>query len=275
MASRSRSARRQTNAPPHFALHVMSGETFIADSFLGAVRKFQLSRPADMQFKITTSDAGHFHVTLMEGFKTLRVVEVKGGDVDWASEIPMPAAPQWLEDEPFPLIDLVGWGSVTVPKFMAVPKQCGKCLMITTWLGGFMQRWTRPFSKPGQTILAWDENAEFEVKANGFVKFPQACGPWSCHACCQKWNKFAFHCARCHWPFFTDSDTANFRMEPVLDQCNQLTKSQLWCDECTLTYELRWSLPGTPSILPGGIHVNATEVAERTVTGPWWAKRKG
>jgi hypothetical protein len=60
----------------------MSGETVTADSVLGAMLKFQFSRPVDMQFKITTSEAGHFHVTLSEGFKTLRVFQKVGAEVD-------------------------------------------------------------------------------------------------------------------------------------------------------------------------------------------------
>jgi hypothetical protein len=66
---------------------------------------------------------------------------------------------------------------------------------------------------------SWDDHAEFAVNANDFVKFPRLCGPWTCHACCKKKQKFAFHCARCHLPFLRDNETdTNFNMQPAGDE---------------------------------------------------------
>jgi hypothetical protein len=118
---------------------------------------------------------------------------------------------------------------------MAVPKQCPKCLMTTTWIGCVMQRWVRPWHRPVENTF-WDDHAEFAVNANGFVKFPRLCGPWTCHACCKnEEKKFAFHCARCHWPYFRDSDTDRHEFQqPAGD--DEAHDKEFWCDECSWKY---------------------------------------
>ena len=221
-----------------FVMHMLSGEEIRGTNIADAMRNLQVSHPADLQFKITCI-AEFWSVTLMNGFKTVHVIRSLN-DKPFQKEIPMSMPPLWLLEGEWRTEDLVSWGGIQIPKTMALPMQCSECLTITTLLGGILQRWSvsNKLADGTEVLPSWCEVLEPSIKFvnnEGIVKFARLCGSCKCDKCCSDEEEFAYHCARCHYPFFMYNEFTqdpNTRMQDACDG-TETYDEELWCCVCS------------------------------------------
>ena len=227
-----------------FTMCLLNGDRVNGRNLSDAIHTLQVSRPADLQFRITRID-DIIQVTVMPGFNTLavrRIMDPDAEDTDdlvFEAEIPRTLPAPWVMED-YAAKDRVMWNSAPIPGSMALPIQCSECLTFTTWFGAIMNRWAvSPSLTMGEDQLdSWDDfGPGFTVRRDGFIEVPGMCGLCTCHACSPIEEKFVFHCARCHFPMFADDDAMqdpNTRFQLTDD--GQEHGQELWCCTCSIKH---------------------------------------